>query len=88
MALFVVSYDLVARKDYPTLTERLEEMNSVRALASMWLVDVDSTAEEVKNNLRGYIDEDDRLMVIEFSERPKWTLALKGTRQWVKARFG
>jgi hypothetical protein len=89
MAYFLVTYDLVKRKDYPELLSALRKLNGThKPLDSVWFLDLNNTAEEVKAHLAVHIDADDRLMVVEFSKRPAWTKAYTGTNDWVKARFG
>jgi hypothetical protein len=85
MALFAVNYDLVKQKDYQPLWDELARLGAHKALLSMYLVNLDNTAQEVVDHLARYIDNDDRLMVIEFSKKPVFTKALKGTNDWIAA---
>lgn len=88
MALFSVTYDLMKNKNYDRLTGRLAELDTVKVQLSQWLLSANNTAKEVKDHLTGYVDEDDKLMVIEFSKRPSYNLALKGTNDWLDSHFG
>lgn len=83
MALFSVTYDLVAEKDYEALIDRLKELDTVKVQLSHWLLSADNTANEVKDHLAQYIDDDDKLMVIEFTKRPAFTKAFAGTNDWL-----
>lgn len=87
MAMFAVSYDLIAGKDYKRLTDRLAELDSVKVQLSYWLLAANNTAKEVKDHLAQYVDGDDRLMVIEFTKRPQYTNAIKGTAAWIENHF-
>jgi hypothetical protein len=87
MAYFVVSYDLIKRKDYPELIGALEELGAQKSLLSQWFVDNACSAADLYAHLLPHIDGDDRLMVIEFSKKPAWNIGLKGTRDWIEARF-
>jgi predicted transcriptional regulator len=87
MALFAVTYDLIAEKDYDSLIDRLNELDTVKVQLSQWLLSADNTAIEVKNHLAQYVDEDDKLMVIEFSKKPAYTKAIKGTNAWLDRFF-
>jgi hypothetical protein len=89
MAYFVVTYDLKMKDvdDYEDLIGELEKMKSVRYQESCWFVERDKTAQEVCNTLKQYMHEDDKLMVVEISERPVTTKRLKGTGNWLDARF-
>lgn len=87
MAYFLVSYDLIKRKDYPEIKEALTDLGAVKCLLSQWLVESLCSAEDMLAHLRPHIDSDDRLMVVEFDKRPAFTPCLKGTRAWIDARF-
>jgi CRISPR associated protein Cas2 family len=87
MAYFCVAYDLVKDKDYTAIIDRLKELNAVKTQLSFWLVDLNNTASEVTDDLASYMDDDDKLMVIEFSEVPGWTKGIAGTKAWIDARF-
>lgn len=87
MALFAVSYDLVKRKDYQTLWDEFTRLGGQKVLNSMYLIELDNTAREVVDHFSQYIDEDDRLMAIEFSEKPRFTKALAGTGAWITKHF-
>lgn len=87
MALFSVTYDLIKEKDYDALIGRLKELDTVKVQLSQWLVATNDTASTVKDHLAQYVDDDDKLMVIEFSKRPQFTKALKGTNDWLNKHF-
>ena len=87
MAYFVVSYDLVKRKDYPKLWDEFERLDAQKVLNSMYLLSADNTAKEIADHFAEFIDDDDRLMVIEFDEKPRYPRALKGTNDWVNSNF-
>ncbi|AYE87239.1 hypothetical protein K3758_14720 [Sulfitobacter sp. W002] len=83
MALFTVTYDLIAEKDYDSLIGRLKELDTARVQLSQWLLSADNSATEVKDHLAQYVDDDDKLMVIEFTKRPAFTKAIAGTNDWL-----
>ncbi|MCP5365844.1 MAG: CRISPR-associated protein Cas2 [Hyphomicrobiales bacterium] len=87
MALFSVTYDLIAEKDYDALIKRLNELDTVKVQLSQWLLSADNTAAEVKSHLAQYVDDDDKLMVIEFNKKPAYTKAIKGTNDWLDRFF-
>ena len=85
MALFAVTYDLIAGKDYPRLTAELKRLNGHKPALSVWFVDVtSSTADELRDHLKRFVDADDRIVVIEFSKRPAHILAFEGTNAWIE----
>lgn len=67
MPVFSISYDLIKRKDYPELWAELRRIGAQRYLLSQWAVRrADSvTAEAMRNHLRPFIDDDDRLFVTQ-----------------------
>ncbi len=87
MAKFMISYDLVKRKDYPKLWDELDRIGAHKALDSLYLLAINNTAVEVRDHLQAFIDDDDRLMVIEFTKKPTYNRALKGTNAWIDANF-
>jgi CRISPR/Cas system-associated endoribonuclease Cas2 len=87
MALFSVTYDLVKEKDYRKLIDRLKELDTVKVQMSQWFLSASNTAAEVKDHLAEYIDDDDKLMVVEFSKKPSFTKAIAGTNDWLDKHF-
>jgi CRISPR-associated endonuclease Cas2 len=87
MAYFLVTYDLVEDKDYKKLIDELKELGAHRPALSVWFVELKNTAVEVKDHLAGYMDRDDKLIVVEFSKRPATKMAFEGTKDWLDARF-
>lgn len=87
MALFSVTYDLIKDKDYDALIGRLEELDTVKVQFSQWFLAANNTASEIKDHLAHYVDDDDKLMIVEFSKRPQFTKAIKGTNDWLNKHF-
>lgn len=90
MPLYVVSYDLKVGGDYEPLTNRLEELHAVRALESFWLVDLaDNGTVDVRDHLQQFLPStNDKLMVVKFVERPRFTRAFTAAVSWIQHRFG
>ncbi|MFY9558818.1 MAG: hypothetical protein WAQ52_01170 [Terriglobales bacterium] len=64
MPMFFVNYDLIKRKDYQTLWDRLEQYGAKRVLLSTWAMKrANVTAAQLRDDLSKYIDNDDRLLV-------------------------
>ena len=84
MALFLVSYDFVKRKDYPKLWEEFERLDGHKPGESVYLLNLDNTAAEVLEHFNQFIDDDDRLIVIEFDKKPRCGKVYKGTAAWIK----
>jgi hypothetical protein len=89
MGYFNVTYDLIKKEEseYQELWDELDRLDSVKYQDSAYLVDSSDTQKELLTRLEKYIHENDRLMITEFTKRPSWTRALKGTSAWLDARF-
>jgi hypothetical protein len=91
MAVFLITYDLVAEDsgyDYKPLLARLRELGGVRSHLSEWLIALNGdTQKTTYDHFRQYMDENDRLMVIEVTKRPAWNVGLQGTRAFIDAHF-
>jgi CRISPR/Cas system-associated endoribonuclease Cas2 len=86
MALYGINYDLIKRKDYPELWKALEQLGAFRTLASFWLANLtNEDPQEVVDHLHQFIDADDKLMVVRFIGKPKFTTANRGTNDWISA---
>lgn len=54
-ANYMISYDLIKRKDYPELIKAIKALSSVSAwhcLASTWIVKVDRSSKNVSAEIR------------------------------------
>jgi hypothetical protein len=89
MSAFLVTYDLrQPGRDYKRLYDRLSGWRAVHALESVWLIDAGTTAGALRDDLRGYIDTNDRLFVVEIKGATAWTTMMAGSDQFVWSRFG
>jgi hypothetical protein len=65
MDLFSVSYDLLKPgKDYSALINRLKLHGARRVLLSQWMLKSNMTAAQLRDDLKMFIDSNDRLLVI------------------------
>lgn len=87
MAYFIITYDLVKNKDYLKLTTELTRIGSEKIALSAWLVQQNMTAKSLKDHLANFIDEDDKLIVIEFSKRPAFTRGFTAGANWIIKHF-
>ena len=67
MAKLLITYDLKPENEYPRLWAALRAMGACRPLASGWVVDVQITASQMRDHLKKFIDEDDRLLVVSLA---------------------
>ena len=88
MALFVISYDLRKNKDYQALWDEMERLEAFKPLESVYLVDLNNSASEVRDHFKGFIDGDDGLLVIEFDTKPAAFKCKQGTAKWIADYFG
>jgi hypothetical protein len=64
MTVFIVTYDLKKPgQSYEPLWKRLAAWKAVRALESTWFISTTSSAVELRDDLKRYVDENDRLFV-------------------------
>lgn len=88
MALFAITYDLMKGKDYPKLREEMERLGAHKALASFYLANLATDDPAVvRDHLKKFIDDDDKLMVVRFVGKPAFTKANAGTNAWVDANI-
>jgi hypothetical protein len=89
MAFYVVSYDLVKKSeaDYQDLWDELDALDSVKTQNSVYYVSSSKTQQELLDLLKRHIHENDRMMVVTFTRRPNYTVALKGTNAWLDRHF-
>ena len=81
--VYLVSYDLNApEKDYQRLFDAIEHYDKpCRILKSQWLIRSDKSAEEIFNELIGFIDENDELFVCEITKNHFGTFKAETVRQ-------
>ena len=87
MKSYLVTYDLIKRKNYPELFEALKKFDGyLHFLGSVWIVKSDATAEQIFDYLRPHIDNDDKLIVILLQREAKWTGSLlQADQDWLQS---
>jgi len=65
LKLYLVTCDLLHAGDYRSLKERLRTLEARQVLEQQWALRSAYTAAELKELLRGLIDERDRIVVTE-----------------------
>lgn len=92
MNTILISYDLIdheSSQTYKTLIEQIEKYPDwCKPLESFWLVKTSSSASEVRDALKAFIDSDDKLFVADVTG-DGW--ASKGLAQkineWIKEKM-
>ncbi len=76
---YLISYDLVAKKDYKDLIDELERCGAERRLLSAWILgdQPKGHADTLWKHFRGFVDNDDRLIVVEICGYAGTALKLK-----------
>lgn len=88
MNKFLVTYDLVGTRetsaDYERLIARIKKYsNWGRVQKSVWLIQTVDSAVIVRDELRSYMDDDDRLFVIEVTGTAAWHRVIC-EQEWLK----
>lgn len=68
--MYAVTYDLLGRKNYPRIINQLIRMGGKRIALSVWIVPSRLPTHDLRNWLMNFMDDDDRLVVIPFVQRP------------------
>lgn len=72
--LYMVSYDLrKPGQDYKSLIDELERLGGKKVLKSEWALRQNNTsASDLRDHLRQFIDSNDRLLVVAVSDWAAW----------------
>jgi hypothetical protein len=88
VTVFVVNYDLrKPGQNYQPLWDRLAAWKAVRGLESMWFITATTTADELRDDLRGYVDSSDGIFVAELVGRCAWFNLKGNTGQHLLTQF-
>ena len=74
MAKYLISYDLdKPGQEYHRLIKELERLGAIRVLYSQWVFRTTSTAVQIRDYLRSFIDSNDMLLVVALTGEAAWT---------------
>ncbi len=74
MNKYLVSYDLdKPGQDYHRLIKELERIGALKVLYSEWIYRTTSSAKDVRDHLRQFIDGNDMLLVVGLTGEAAWT---------------
>ncbi len=65
LKLYLVSCDPLQAGGYESLRERLRSMDARQVMASQWVLRSTQTAGQLKDTLRQFLDDRDRILVTE-----------------------
>lgn len=86
MAVYLISYDLdKPGQDYPRLIGELERLGAVRVLYSEWVFRSTSSAKEIRDWLKSFIDSNDMLLVVALTGEAAWTSLMVSTDTFKEA---
>lgn len=84
MYKYCISYDLnKSDKNYDGLIEAIKEYSNIKALYSTWFVKSNKSASQIYNDLKGYIDSNDHLFVIEVEASNKQGWMPESVWKWL-----
>jgi CRISPR associated protein Cas2 len=86
MTDYAIAYDLIKEQsshDYEPLWAELKRLGGHRTQYSLWLVNLSNTAKEVHDHFKAYLDQDDRLWVLELTKSHYYSNAMSGTNNWL-----
>jgi hypothetical protein len=72
MTVYTVSYDLHRQRDYHPIWASLQALSAKRLLESLWLVNSNSTAIQLRDHLQQSLDGDDSIVVIQVPAGSLW----------------
>ncbi|GKW30899.1 CRISPR-associated endonuclease Cas2 [Pectobacterium brasiliense] len=85
MARYIVTYDLVNRKDYAPLIERIKKYRKwAHPLESVWIIITSDSSNQVRNTLKEFIDSDDKLLVMKTTRGASWSGLSNSVSEWIK----
>ena len=89
MPLYAVSYDLHNKRDYQPIWDGLREVGGKKLLESLWLIDVDDEAADVKDWMKMLLDGDDSVAVVELQSSADWATykAQQDGNEWLETNL-
>jgi hypothetical protein len=87
MNTLLVSYDLrTPGKDYQRLWDHLKSYSDYfKPLESLWLIKTSSSAKEGRDEIKQFMDSNDRLIVINVTGREAaWNNLGNAANEWIK----
>ena len=91
MAIILVTYDLNRPgKDYSKIIGRIKQLTGTwcHAVESLWLLKMDATATQVRDDLQTYRDGNDELLVIDITgDAAAWIGLSQQVSDWLKANL-
>ena len=89
MALFVVTYDAHLMRNYDDLYEAMKDVGGVRLAESVWGLELNNSASEVRDWLKQLLDDDDTIVVVQIRPKPSWATrnVSKDASDWLRTNL-
>ncbi|WP_237520840.1 CRISPR-associated endonuclease Cas2 [Serratia proteamaculans] len=85
MARYIVTYDLVNRRDYTLLIEKIKSYRQwAHPLESVWIIITDDTSSQLRDSLSDFIDKDDKLLIMKTTQGASWIGLNNNVSDWIK----
>lgn len=87
MATYIISYDLVKKRDYEEIYNAIKSLGKwARVVESTWIVVSEKSCVEVRDYLLEHMDDDDQLFVTKSSGVGAWR-NVRCSNEWLKANL-
>lgn len=84
MKCYIITYDLRFAKNYESLIDKIKKYPRwAKITESTWAIVTSQSASDIRNHLRMYMDEDDRLFVIKSGIEAAWKNVM-ASNEWLK----
>lgn len=85
MARYIVTYDLVNRRDYSPLIDKIKSYRTwAHPLESVWIIITDESSSQIRDSLSEFIDGDDKLLVMKTTQGASWIGLGRNVSEWIK----
>lgn len=89
MTIFLLTFALRSvGRNYEALWRMLQEAEAVQGLESSWLMETNSSIEDISRALLAQLGPEDRLLIVEIPAKARWagTRLDDGAGPWLKQR--
>jgi hypothetical protein len=76
MNVYLVTYELIKRKDYPELYKALRAFPYCHCTHSAWVIKTTLSDTQLRDHLQQHIDNDDKLVVFGKITEAAWNVAV------------
>lgn len=84
MKCYLISYDLINQRDYDSLHEAIKSYGTwAKITESFWAIVTTQSSTQIRDYLKKFMDNDDRIFVIKSGSEAAWTNSL-ASNEWLK----